>query len=49
MKLVIAGGGLIVRDVAPHLSKWGWEVEAICVTPRGGGAGQGAGKEVWKG
>ena len=35
MKLVIAGGGMIVRDVAPHLSRWGWEVEAICVTPRG--------------
>lgn len=35
MKLVIAGGGWIVRDAGPYLSKWGWDVEAICVTPNG--------------
>ena len=35
MKLAIAGGGLIVRTVAPYLIPWGWEVSGICVTETG--------------
>lgn len=35
MKLMIAGGGMIVQYAAPSLAQWGWEVTAICVTPRG--------------
>ena len=38
MKLAITGGGLIVKTVAAFLPGWGWEVEAICVTPQGADA-----------
>ena len=35
MKLCVAGGGKIVRSVAPSFSGWGWEVCDLCVTPGG--------------
>ena len=34
MKLAIAGTGMIVNEVLPGLKGWGWEVTAICSTPR---------------
>lgn len=34
MKLAIVGTGKIVQEVLPHLAGWGWEVSAICSTPR---------------
>ena len=34
MKLAVVGTGKIVQDVLPHLAGWGWEVSAICSTPR---------------
>lgn len=33
MKLAVAGTGMIVREVLPFLSQWGWEAAAICATP----------------
>lgn len=34
MKLAAVGTGWIANDVLHHLSGWGWEVSAICSTPR---------------
>lgn len=34
MKLAAIGTGMIAREVLPRLSGWGWEVAAICSTPR---------------
>lgn len=34
MKLGIVGTGIIVGEVLPLLVKWGWEVSALCGTPR---------------
>lgn len=33
MKLAIAGTGMIVHELLPFLSQWGWEPAAICSTP----------------
>ena len=35
MKLEIAGGGIIAREVVPQLRSWGWEPVALCSTPSG--------------
>lgn len=34
MKLAIVGCGMIANVMAPHLGEWGFEVAAICGTPR---------------
>ena len=34
MKLAVVGTGQIVDTVLPYLEGWGWEVSAICSTPR---------------
>lgn len=34
MKLAIVGTGKIAEEVLPYLAGWGWEVSALCSTPR---------------
>ena len=34
MKLAVVGTGKIVQEVLPYLAGWGWEVSAVCSTPR---------------
>lgn len=34
MKLAVAGVGTIAQEVLPQAAEWGWEVSALCATPR---------------
>ena len=34
MKLAVAGIGTIAREVLPLAAEWGWEISALCATPR---------------
>ena len=34
MKLGIVGTGTIVEEALPLVSDWGWQVSALCGTPR---------------
>ena len=34
MKLGVVGTGMIAHDVVPHVGEWGWDVVAVCSTPR---------------
>lgn len=37
MRLAAVGTGMIAHEVLPNLNKWGWELTAICSTPRSRG------------
>ncbi len=34
MRLGVVGSGMIAHEIVPHLGAWGYEVNAVCSTPR---------------